>query len=90
MKKIRLIPALMIFVLTIGSAFFTKAKNNLMVQEYGEFKRGCVLGTLNENNCGQAVTSFGRCTVTGGIETVVAWDNRFFGFCVDALYKQAP
>lgn len=88
MKNFRIILTVVAFVLAIGLTFITKADNNQL--KYGNFVKGCALGKVNETNCGTTVTAFGRCTVSGGVETVVAYNDTFFGFCIEPCYKQTP
>ena len=90
MKSIRNLLAALAFVFAFGAAFALSANNSTMSLEFGNFSSGCALGTINEPNCGTTITDFGRCTVTSGSETVVAWDERNVqSACINALYKQS-
>ena len=90
MKSIKNLLATLAFVFAFGAAFALDTNSSSMINKFGVFDSTCSSAPLNENNCGLTVTGFGRCTVTSGTETVVAWDKSQLGSCIDALYKQTP
>ena len=87
MKNINNIVAVFAFLSGLIVAFRVDIEDPIQQQAWGSFFQACILGNLNESNCGTVVSPT-RCKVTNGIQTVDAFDNNSFGKCIVPLYKQ--